>query len=43
MFNPGFMVIKMSKVCNFFVYSAAGSKTLLTLRGKCLSASERSY
>ena len=43
MFTPWVMVIKMSKVAHFFVFSADARKNSVTVLTKYLRASERSY
>ena len=43
MFTPQVMVIKMSKVAHFFVFSADASKKSVTVWAKHLRASERPY
>ena len=43
MFTPGVMIIKMSKNGSFFVFSADYSPKSVTVWGKQLSSSERSY
>ena len=43
MFTLEVMVIKMSKMAHFFVFSADGSKKPVTVWAKYLSAPERSY
>ena len=43
MFTPRVMVIKMSKIGSFFVYSADDGKKSVRAWAKYSSASERSY
>ena len=43
MFAPGVMVIKMSKMGHFFLFSTDASKKSDTVWRKYLLASERSY
>ena len=43
MFAPGVMVIKMSKMAHFFVFSTDASKKSVTVWRKYLLVSERSY
>ena len=43
MSNPGVMVIKMSKMTHFFVFSINGTKKPVTVWTKYLCASERSH
>ena len=43
MFSFGVIVIKISQMVHFFVFSADGSKTLVTVWAKYLRAPERSY
>ena len=42
-FTPQVMVIKMSKIAHFFVFSADASKKSVTVWTKYLRTSERSY
>ena len=42
MFTLRVIVIRMSKIAHFFVFSGNDSKTFVTLGAKYLSASERS-
>ena len=43
MFSPTSMVIKMSQMAHFFVFSADDTKKPTTVWAKYLSASERSH